>query len=67
MYNVGTNGYYWSSSPNAGNTDNAYNLNFSSGEVNVNNNNNRNNGYVAGSRPGGAQWFRQPRKLIGKR
>ena len=65
MNNVGTNGNYWWSSPKPGNADNAYNLNFNSGEVNVNNNN-RNNGYVAGSRTGGAQWFRQPRKLTEK-
>ena len=41
--NVGSNGNYWSSSPNS--TDNAYNLNFNSGNVNPANNNNRNNGF----------------------
>ena len=37
----GNNGNYWSSTPNGSN--NAYNLNFNSGNQNVNNN--RNNGY----------------------
>ena len=40
--NAGTNGNYWSSTPNGSN--NAYNLNFNSGNQNVNNNN-RKNGY----------------------
>lgn len=40
--NAGSNGNYWSSTPNDSN--NAYNLNFNSGNQNVNNNN-RNNGY----------------------
>ena len=35
--NVGSNGNYWSSTPNG--SDNAWNLNFNSGEVNMNNNN----------------------------
>lgn len=42
MNNVGSNGYYWSSTPNG---SNGYNLNFNSGNINVNNNNNRNNGF----------------------
>ena len=42
MNNVGSNGNYWSSTPNDSN--NAYNLNFNSGNVNATNNNNRNNG-----------------------
>ncbi len=37
VYNVGNNGNYWSSTPNDAN--NAYNLNFNSGNVNANNNN----------------------------
>ena len=43
-YNAGTNGNYWSSTPNS-NASNAYNLNFNSGNANVNNNN-RNNGFL---------------------
>lgn len=35
--NVGSNGNYWSSTPNG--SENAWNLNFNSGEVNMNNNN----------------------------
>ncbi len=35
--NVGSNGNYWSSTPNG--SDNAWNLNFNSGGVNINNNN----------------------------
>lgn len=42
LNNVGSNGNYWSSTPNDEN--NAYNLNFNSGNANWNNNNNRNNG-----------------------
>ena len=41
--NVGSNGNYWSSSYN--NSNNAYNVNFNSGNLNPQNNNNRNNGY----------------------
>ena len=41
LNNVGSNGNYWSSTPNDEN--NAYNLNFNSGNANWNNNN-RNNG-----------------------
>lgn len=41
--NVGTNGNYWSGSPNESNTQNAYNLNFNDDNRNVNWNN-RNNG-----------------------
>ena len=40
--NVGDNGIYWSSTPN--DSDNAYNLNFNSSNVNPANNDNRNNG-----------------------
>ena len=57
---VGTNGFYWSSSPYAIYEDQyAYYLNFNSGSVNVNSGTNfgRWDGFVAGSRPGGAQWF----------
>ncbi|MFR9606826.1 MAG: hypothetical protein SNG97_06585 [Rikenellaceae bacterium] len=43
MNNVGTNGYYWSASPNS--TTNGYNLNFNSSGVNPANNNNRSNGF----------------------
>ena len=35
--NVGSNGNYWSSSPNG--SDNAYNLNFNGSNLNMNNNN----------------------------
>ncbi len=45
MNNVGSNGYYWSSSPN--NQSNGYNLNFNSTNVNPSNNNNRANGFPA--------------------
>ena len=40
--NAGSNGNYWSSTYN--NSNNAYNLNFNSGNVNPSNNNNRYNG-----------------------
>jgi len=43
LNNAGTNGNYWSSSLNESNPNNAYNLNFNSGNANWNNNN-RNNG-----------------------
>ena len=43
LSNDGTNGYYWSASPN--NTNNGYNLNFNSGNVNPQNNNNRAYGF----------------------
>lgn len=43
LNNAGENGNYWSSTPNESNTNNAYNLNFNSGNHNVNWNN-RNNG-----------------------
>ncbi len=42
--NVGSNGYYWSASPNS--TSNGYNLNFNSSAVNPSNNNNRANGFA---------------------
>ena len=58
LYYVGTYGYSWSSSPGAGGADYAYYLYFDSGGVHVYfYGNGRNYGYVAGSRPGGAQWF----------
>lgn len=41
-YNQGSNGYYWSSSPNS---TNSYNANFNSGGGNIANNNNRGNGF----------------------
>ncbi len=44
LNNDGSNGNYWSSTPNESNTNNAYNLNFNSGNHNVNWNN-RNNGF----------------------
>lgn len=43
MNNEGSNGYYWSASPNS--ATNGYNLNFNSGNVNPQNNNNRGNGF----------------------
>lgn len=42
LNNVGSNGNYWSSTLNGSNPNNAYNLNFNSGNANWNNN--RNNG-----------------------
>lgn len=42
--NGGNNGYYWSSGANDNNGNNAYCLNFNSGNVNPQNNNNRYNG-----------------------
>ena len=42
LNNAGSNGNYWSSTPNG--SSNAYNLNFNSGNVNTNNNN-RYNGF----------------------
>ena len=39
LNNAGSNGNYWSSTPNSSNTNNAYNLNFNSSSVNRNNNN----------------------------
>ena len=42
---VGSYGFYWSSSASAWNSDNAYSLNFGSGNVNVSNGNGRYNGY----------------------
>lgn len=44
LNNLGSNGYYWSSSING---INAYNLNFNSTAVNPANNNNRANGFSA--------------------
>ena len=43
LNNSGSNGNYWSSTPNENNSKGAYILNFNSGNQNVNNNN-RNNG-----------------------
>lgn len=43
LNNAGSNGNYWSSTPNENNDNNAYNLNFNSSNHNMNNNN-RNNG-----------------------
>ena len=43
LNNVGSNGYYWSASPNS--QTNGYNLNFNSSNVNPSNNNNRANGF----------------------
>lgn len=42
LNNVGSNGNYWSASPNS---SNGYNLNFNSNNVNPSNNNNRANGF----------------------
>lgn len=39
VMNGGNNGYYWSSSPNADNANNAQYLNFNSSNANVNNDN----------------------------
>ena len=58
LYNVGTRGYYWSSSPYAGSAANAYSLYFDSGEVRVDYSLNRKGGYVAGSRSDGSPWFK---------
>lgn len=44
LNNSGSNGNYWSSTPNSSNSNNAWNLNFNSGNFNRNNNN-RNNGF----------------------
>ena len=44
LNNPGSNGNYWSSTPNSDNSNNAWNLNFNSGNFNRNNNN-RNNGF----------------------
>lgn len=43
LNNVGSNGNYWSASPNS---SNGYNLNFNSSNVNPSNNNNRANGFA---------------------
>ena len=40
---MGNNAYYWTAGPN--NTNNGWNLNFNSGNVNPLNNNNRSNGF----------------------
>lgn len=45
LTNVGTNGYYWSSSPNSSGSTNAGNLNFNATNVNPLNSNNRANGF----------------------
>ena len=45
LNNAGSNGNYWSSSLNTSNPNNAYNLNFNSGNHNTNNNN-RYNGFT---------------------
>ena len=39
LNNLGSNGNYWSSTPNSDNSNNAWNLNFNSGNFNRNNNN----------------------------
>lgn len=39
LNNRGSNGNYWSSSLNSSNTNNAYQLNFNSGNINPSNNN----------------------------
>ncbi len=58
---VGTTGYYWSSSPNAGLADDAYNLYFYSGVVRVfsygSSDGYRSDGCIAGKRPNGTNWF----------
>ena len=43
LNNAGSNGNYWSRTLNSSNPNNAWNLNFNSGDINTNNNN-RNNG-----------------------
>lgn len=45
LNNHGSNGNYWSSSLNPNNDNNAYNLNFNSGNCDWNNNN-RHNGHT---------------------
>lgn len=44
LTNVGSNGNYWSDTPNS--SANGYNLNFNAGNVNPSNNNNRGNGFA---------------------
>ena len=39
LNNAGSNGNYWTSSPNSSNNNNSYYLNFNSGNANMNNNN----------------------------
>lgn len=39
LNNAGSNGNYWSRSLNTSNSNNAYNLNFNSGNIDWNNNN----------------------------
>ena len=45
LNNAGSNGYFWSRTLYSNNPNNAYNLNFNSGNMNWNNNN-RNNGFT---------------------
>lgn len=58
LNNAGSNGNYWSSTPNESNTQNAYNLNFNSGNHNVDWNN-RNNGHTV--RPVSELTMKSPR------
>ena len=55
---VGKHGYYWSSSPDADGTSDAYYLNFLRGLVYVRHNSARDAGFVAGGRPDGSNWFK---------
>lgn len=61
LYNVGTNGFYWSSSPWSGGATYAWVLYFNSSGVYVYStagaHGPRAYGYVAGSRPDGSNWF----------
>ena len=54
---------YWSASPNANNSNNAWQLNFNNG--NDNNNNRNNNNHVRLVRSG--QWFSWERDRLGRR
>lgn len=45
LYGAGRSGYYWSSSPNSSNVDNAYGVYFDSGRVNHQNRNYRYGGF----------------------
>ncbi len=45
LYNAGSNGYYWSSTPNTSNANRAYNLYLDSSDANPSDNNFRSNGF----------------------
>ncbi len=58
LYDVGTYGYYWSSSPNVGYADTASLLDIRSDRVRVYNFYSRSYAYVAGDHPDGSPWFK---------